>query len=278
MTTGLERGARTRNARTLVGRTGAALAFTAAALLSGCAQFPFPFPGTPAEATPTGPGVTPSAAASLPNPVESAPASVPPPVITGPVAAAPAPPPEPFTPPAAIPAPEPPTPPVPPSATPSATPSAPAIAPAPALGSAAPAVVPAFGTPAPAVTPAPAATVAPPPGLGIGAPPGIGVVPPTGPVAAPPPAADVPFVIAFHAGVYKCELGRSVHVREITTDRRTITLQWSRKDYTLAAVEARTGALRFEDAASGFVWIVIPAKAMLLDTRSGRQLANECRL
>ena len=135
---------------------------------------------------------------------------------------------------------------------------------------------PAFGSAAPAVAPLP--SVVPPPGLGIGAPPGIGIAPSTGTVATPPSATDVPFVIAFDAGVYKCELGRSVHVREITTDRRTITLQWSRKDYTLAAVEARTGALRFEDAASGFVWIVIPAKAMLLDTRSGRQLANECRL
>ena len=135
--------------------------------------------------------------------------------------------------------------------------------PAPPVAAPAPAPAPADGRLAPAPV-----TIQPAPHLGIGAPPAVQAGPP----------ANVPFVIPFDAGVYKCELGRSVNVREIAADRRTITLQWARKDYALAAVEARTGALRFEDAASGFVWIVIPAKAMLLDTRNGRQLANECRL
>lgn len=98
------------------------------------------------------------------------------------------------------------------------------------------------------------------------------------PNAAANAQADAPVFIAFDPGAYKCELGRSVQVREIANDRTTVTLQWERKDYKLSAVVARTGALRYEDPESGLVWIVIPAKAMLLDSGKGRQLANECRL
>ena len=102
-------------------------------------------------------------------------------------------------------------------------------------------------------------------------------------VTPPRPAAGetsvaTPVLIAFEAGEYKCELGRSVNVRGITPDRRSVSLNWGRKDYTMLAVSTSSGALRFEDNASGLVWIVIPAKAMLLDTSKGKQLANECRL
>ncbi len=85
-------------------------------------------------------------------------------------------------------------------------------------------------------------------------------------------------LIAFEAGEYKCELGRSVNIRGITPDRLSVNLNWGRKDYTMLAVSTSSGALRYEDNASGLVWIVIPAKAMLLDTSKGKQLANECRL
>ena len=40
----------------------------------------------------------------------------------------------------------------------------------------------------------------------------------------------------------------------------------------------RIGALRYEDDASGLVWIVIVGKSMLLDTRQGKQLANDCTI
>lgn len=104
------------------------------------------------------------------------------------------------------------------------------------------------------------------------------------PVVATPPAAAVQAapgaapLIAFEAGEYKCELGRSVSIKGITPDRRSVNLNWGRKEYTMLAVSTASGALRYEDNASGLVWIVIPAKAMLLDTSKGKQLANECRL
>ena len=87
-----------------------------------------------------------------------------------------------------------------------------------------------------------------------------------------------PHKFAFPAGLYNCELNRKVDVREVSTDMRSAVVRWAKKDYTLRAVKARTGALRYEDETSGLVWIVIANKSMLLDIRKGKQLANECRI
>jgi hypothetical protein len=99
---------------------------------------------------------------------------------------------------------------------------------------------------------------------------------------APAPAGRVPegfnpYRIAFAPGAYRCELGRSVQVRSVSADLRTTVLGWGRDDYTLRSVEARSGALRYEDPASGLAWIVLKDRSMLLDTRAGQRLANACR-
>ena len=87
-----------------------------------------------------------------------------------------------------------------------------------------------------------------------------------------------PHRFAFPAGIYRCELNRSVDVRQVAADMQSAVVRWNKKDYTLRAVSARSGALRYEDAASGLVWIMIVGKSMLLDTRHGKQLANECKV
>ena len=86
-----------------------------------------------------------------------------------------------------------------------------------------------------------------------------------------------PAGLPFRAGTYECELNRRVQVRSVSPDLQFATLNWDRKDYTLRAVSTKTGALRYEDSASGLVWLVIVGKSMLLDTKQGKQLANECK-
>lgn len=78
-------------------------------------------------------------------------------------------------------------------------------------------------------------------------------------------------------GVYRCDLNRSVNVRQVSPDMQSAVLQFDKKEYKMRAVGARSGALRYEDPTSGVVWLVIATKAMLLDTKHGRQLANECK-
>jgi hypothetical protein len=87
-----------------------------------------------------------------------------------------------------------------------------------------------------------------------------------------------PHGFVFPVGLYRCDLDRSVDVREVARDMRSAIVRWNKKDYVLRAVAARTGALRYEDPSSGLVWLVIVGKSMLLDTKLGKQLANDCRV
>jgi len=78
-------------------------------------------------------------------------------------------------------------------------------------------------------------------------------------------------------GVYRCELNRNVDVEQVSPDMQSAVLRFDKKESKMKAVLARSGALRYEDAQSGLVWLIIASKSMLLDTKHGKQLANECR-
>lgn len=82
---------------------------------------------------------------------------------------------------------------------------------------------------------------------------------------------------ALIAGSFQCELGNRVEIKADPQHPNAISLAWKGRSYPLQAVATSTGALRYEDAASGNVWIQIPAKSMLLNTKAGQQLANECK-
>lgn len=75
----------------------------------------------------------------------------------------------------------------------------------------------------------------------------------------------------------QCELGRQVSVAGDVQLDSAIDLNWKGKQYRMQRVNTSTGALRFEDQSSGLVWISIPSKAMLLDSKRGEPVANECK-
>jgi hypothetical protein len=76
---------------------------------------------------------------------------------------------------------------------------------------------------------------------------------------------------------YSCEQGNKVTVYEKADDHKRIGLRWNKQVHELTRVDTSTGANRFENKDAGLVWINIPAKGMLLDSKRGQQLANECR-
>lgn len=76
---------------------------------------------------------------------------------------------------------------------------------------------------------------------------------------------------------YQCEMGNKVTIYENQTDSQHVALRWGKKLHRLKRVNTTTGASRFENKKYGLVWIGIPAKGILLDSKKGQQLANECR-
>jgi hypothetical protein len=86
-----------------------------------------------------------------------------------------------------------------------------------------------------------------------------------------------PDIAGFSGTNFNCELGNKITVYEKASDNDQIKLRWNKRVHELKRVATTTGANRFEDKEAGLVWIHIPAKAMLLDSKKGQQLANECR-
>ncbi|MFZ6725583.1 hypothetical protein ACO0K2_08825 [Undibacterium sp. MH2W] len=75
---------------------------------------------------------------------------------------------------------------------------------------------------------------------------------------------------------YTCELGNSLTMYTHGDNIDHIAMRWKKHLYIMHRVDTTTGAYRFENPKAGFIWIGIPAKGLLLDSRKGQQLANEC--
>ncbi|MDK6077801.1 hypothetical protein [Massilia varians] len=99
-------------------------------------------------------------------------------------------------------------------------------------------------------------------------------------VAAPVYGADVidePDITDTVVTDYACELGNKITIYTNATDNAHIALRWKKRLHRLSRVGTTTGAQRFENPHWGLIWIGIPAKGMLLDSKLNRQLANECK-
>jgi Membrane-bound lysozyme-inhibitor of c-type lysozyme len=91
------------------------------------------------------------------------------------------------------------------------------------------------------------------------------------------PTAELKAIVVT-AGMHRCELGKRVLVKKVASDGASVQVNWNNKDYTLNSVPTQSGAKRFEDAKAGIAWVVISAKAFILDMKRGQMLANECKL
>jgi hypothetical protein len=95
--------------------------------------------------------------------------------------------------------------------------------------------------------------------------------------AAPNPDADEPDTTGSTTIEFNCELGNKITIYSNADDDRHIALRWKKRLHRLTRVGTSTGANRFENRLFGLIWIGIPAKGMLLDSKQNRQLANECK-
>ncbi|MES2325436.1 MAG: hypothetical protein V4633_24540 [Pseudomonadota bacterium] len=88
---------------------------------------------------------------------------------------------------------------------------------------------------------------------------------------------DEPDVTRDLTTEYHCELGNKITIYHNEADDKYIALRWKKRLHRLSRVGTTTGAQRFENTSFGLIWIGIPAKGMLLDSKQNRQLANECK-
>jgi hypothetical protein len=94
------------------------------------------------------------------------------------------------------------------------------------------------------------------------------------PVVADDPEPDVTDTTVAE---YSCELNNKVTIYTNDKDTGHIALRWKNRLHRLDRVGTTTGALRFENPKFGLIWIGIPSKGILLDSKLNRQLANECK-
>ena len=97
------------------------------------------------------------------------------------------------------------------------------------------------------------------------------------PVIAEPIEEAEPDITDTTVTEYACELNNKVTIYTNDKDEANIALRWKKRLHRLTRVGTTTGALRFENLNYGLVWIGIPSKGILLDSKLNRQLANECK-
>lgn len=91
------------------------------------------------------------------------------------------------------------------------------------------------------------------------------------------PKEDEPDTAGSASMDFNCEMGNKITIYSNDNDVEHIALRWKQRLHRLTRVGTTTGAQRYENKLFGLIWIGIPAKGMLLDSKQNRQLANECK-
>ena len=77
-------------------------------------------------------------------------------------------------------------------------------------------------------------------------------------------------------GDTECEFKQTVHLAPIADKPGHFELTFKKLRVTVVPEETTTGAVRLEDRESGIVWIQIPAKSMLLNSKLGQRIVDGC--
>ena len=97
------------------------------------------------------------------------------------------------------------------------------------------------------------------------------------PAAAEQVPAAAPELGDVHTGRMVCELGNSVTVTPDPQQPSHFIVQTKRNTYRMTPVETTTGAVRLEDAQAGAMWLQLPHKSMLMNSKLGQRMADECQ-
>lgn len=86
--------------------------------------------------------------------------------------------------------------------------------------------------------------------------------------------------LVLASGSYSCELGKNVKVEREYREQVNYRIQlgWNGRSYQLERDNSFSGLPRFKDKAGKMVWVDLPWKGLLLDGKTSKPLANDCRL
>lgn len=85
--------------------------------------------------------------------------------------------------------------------------------------------------------------------------------------------------LALASGNYSCEFGKNIKVEREYREQVNYRIQlgWNGRSYQLERDNSLSGLPRFKDSAGKMVWVDLPWKGLLLDGKTSKPLANDCR-
>ncbi|NDF44952.1 MAG: hypothetical protein EB125_04490 [Betaproteobacteria bacterium] len=92
-----------------------------------------------------------------------------------------------------------------------------------------------------------------------------------------PEQARVVVAEQVHTGRMPCELGNFVSVTADPKNAGAFVVQIKQHKYHMVPVVSSTGAIRLEDAQAGAMWLQLANKSMLMNSKLGQRMADECQ-
>jgi hypothetical protein len=79
-------------------------------------------------------------------------------------------------------------------------------------------------------------------------------------------------------GTAKCEFGEEVQLMAEPEKPGHFVLRHKQRSYRMAPEETTSGAIRLEDKQQGIMWLQIPSKSMLMNSRIGQRMVDDCMM
>ena len=77
-------------------------------------------------------------------------------------------------------------------------------------------------------------------------------------------------------GQSRCEFDQSVNVAAVPNQKGWFNVEYKGQSYLMAPEHTTTGAVRLEDKKSGMMWLQIANKSMLMNSKIGQRMVDNC--
>ena len=77
-------------------------------------------------------------------------------------------------------------------------------------------------------------------------------------------------------GQSRCEFDQSVNVAAVPGQKGWFNVEYKGKSYLMAPEHTTTGAVRLEDKRAGVMWLQIANKSMLMNSKIGQRMVDNC--